>query len=428
MIWHPYTIQKGSPLPIKILKAKDEFVYDEDGKEYIDAISSWWISIHGHNRHELIQAAQEQLNFLDQILLAGFSNHPAEELAKKLLEITNSNFYKVFYSDNGSCANEIALKIALQYYKNLGIKNKILFIKFSLSYHGDTIGAMSVSGNSVFNLNFKEFLFPVKEFPSPDCSYCPVGKEQETCSQECLFDLKKFIEQNKEKIAGIIIEPLVFGASGMRMYKKEVLQDLEKITKENKIILILDEVFTGFGRTGSHFAYEKAFIQPDIITLAKGFNAGILPIAATLISKEIYEAFYSEKVEHAFYHGHTMTGNPIASIVALRSIELYFLEQRILDVQRLESIFECYMIEMQKDFFELIQKPRVLGGILAFELSENINKTPKQIAYECIQEGIILRPLVNTIYVVPPYTIQEDSLKKIFHVLFNKLNQLKKGN
>ncbi|MCX8000054.1 MAG: aminotransferase class III-fold pyridoxal phosphate-dependent enzyme, partial [Leptospiraceae bacterium] len=258
MIWHPYTIQKNSPLPIKILSAKDEFVYDEDGKEYIDAISSWWISIHGHNRKELIQAAKEQLDRLDQILLAGFTNEPAQRLAQKLIEITNHQFYKVFYSDNGSCANEIAIKMTLQYFKNLGLNNKNLFIKFSLSYHGDTIGAMSVSGNSIFNLPFKEVLFNTKEFTAPDCSYCPVGKLKNTCRQECLNEVKNFILVHKKQIAGIIIEPLVFGASGMRMYKSEVLQELYKIAKENEVLLILDEVFTGFGRTGVNFAYESA--------------------------------------------------------------------------------------------------------------------------------------------------------------------------
>lgn len=426
MIWHPYTIQKGSPLPIKIVRAKGEFVYDEKGKEYIDAISSWWISIHGHNRTELIQAAKEQLDSLDQILLAGFSNHPAEKLAEKLLEITNFHFYKVFYSDNGSCANEIALKIALQYYKNLGVKDKNLFIKFSLSYHGDTIGAMSVSGSSIFNLAFQEVLFATKEFTAPDCSYCPVGKEKKVCKQECLVDIKKFIHKNKNRIAGIILEPLVFGASGMRMYKKEVLQDLKSLAQENEILLILDEVFTGFGRTGSHFAYEKAAIQPDMITLAKGFNAGVLPIAATLVSQKIYEAFYSEKLEHAFYHGHTMTGNPTAASVALRSIKLYLEEKRILDVKRLESVFEKYKEEIQNEFSDLIYNPRVLGGIFAFELKKNINRAPKEIAYECIKNGVIIRPLANTFYVVPPYTIQKSSLNKVFDILFYQLHKIKK--
>lgn len=424
MIWHPYTIQKNSPLPIKILSAKDEFVYDENGKEYIDAISSWWISIHGHNRKELLQAAREQLETLDQILLAGFTNEPAQSLAQKLIEMTNHQFYKVFYSDNGSCANEIAMKIVLQYYKNLGIENKNLFIKFSLSYHGDTIGAMSVSGNSIFNLPFKEVLFNAKEFVAPDCYYCPVGKNRETCKQECLNEVKNFIHNYKKQIAGIIIEPLVFGASGMRIYKKEVLQDLYKIAKENEVLLILDEVFTGFGRTGVNFAYESANIIPDIITLAKGFNAGILPIAATLISKKIYEAFYSEKPEHAFYHGHTMTGNPTASAVALRSIQLYLEEKRIEDVKQLERVLEFYKNELKELFSHLISQPRVLGGIFAFELVKNTSLTPRQIAYKCIERGVILRPLANTIYVVPPYTIKQNSIKKIFEVLFENLTQV----
>lgn len=426
MIWHPYTIQKGSPTPILITRAEGEFLYDAEGKSYIDMVSSWWISIHGHNRKELVEAAQLQLSKLDQVLLAGFSNEPAKELAKKLIEFSGNYYKAVYYSDNGSCANEISIKMAIQYYKNLGIEEKNSFIKFSLSYHGDTIGAMSVGGNSIFTFPFQSILFPNIEFLAPDCAYCPVNKTRETCKEECLVSLEEYLEKNSHKIAGIIIEPLIFGANGMRIYKVEVLTKLRKLADKFDLILIYDEVFTGFGRTGKNFAFEHNQMYPDIINLAKGLSGGVLPLAATLINEKVYNAFYSEKVEHAFYHGHTMTGNPTACAVALKSIEIYEKENRLQDVNILEFYLKKYLKQLRELLGDCIFASRVLGGVGAFELLSTQANLTKQVARECIESGVLIRPLGDTIYFVPPYTISKTSLEKAFEVLAEKLLLKKK--
>lgn len=428
MIWHPYTIQKGSPLPILIQRAEGEFLYDSSGKEYIDAVSSWWISIHGHNRKELIEAAQAQLSQLDQVLLAGFSNPPARELAEKLIEFTGNYYKAVYYSDNGSCANEISLKMAIQYYKNLGIKGKNKFIKFSHSYHGDTIGAMSVSGNSFFNIPFESILFQNTEFPGPDCAHCPVNRKKESCKEECLVSIREYLSTNADEIAGIILEPLIFGANGMKIYKPEVLTEVHRLALEFNLILIYDEVFTGFGRTGKNFAYEHNRLYPDIINLAKGLCGGVLPLAATLVNEKVYNAFYSEKPEHAFYHGHTMTGNPTASAVALKSLEIYEKENRLQDVNIIEFYLKKYIHQLQIAMGGYLKSPRVLGSVGAFEIETDRQGLAKEIARECIALGVVIRPLGNTIYFAPSYTISKISLEKVFEVVGEVLlSQKKKG-
>jgi adenosylmethionine---8-amino-7-oxononanoate aminotransferase len=423
MIWHPYTPQKNLDVPILIHRAKNEFLYDENGKEYIDAISSWWISIHGHNNTYIINSIKKQLDNLDQVLLAGYTNKPAIDLAIKLLSFTENNFFSVFYSDNGSCAIEISIKIAYQYYVNLN-KKRSTIIHFSESYHGDTIGTMSVGGWSKFNSIYEDLFFPSIEFKSPDCYNCPVGKVKERCKEECLDTLHSYLFNNKDQTFAIIIEPLIQGANGMRMYKREVLQKLSEICKEFDIILILDEVFTGFGRTGSKFAFLEANIKPDIIALAKGLSGGVLPLAATLVTEKIYSAFYSEKIENTFMHGHTMTGNPPACAAALASIELFENENRMEDIKILEFHLKKYLKELAINFPDTIKSPRVLGGVCAFEINSSDNTILLKIKNLCLTNGLIIRPLGRTIYLTPPYTISKESLVKIFTILNEALKSI----
>jgi adenosylmethionine-8-amino-7-oxononanoate aminotransferase len=414
MIWYPYTPQKGSKTPLLIKRAKKEFLYDEDDNEYIDAVSSWWISIHGHNHPEIIKSVKEEIEKLDQVLLAGFTNTKAIELAEKLIDFTENNFHTVFYSDNGSCAVEIAIKIAYQSFINKNIKKNII-IKFSESYHGDTIGAMSVGGNSKFNLPFKDLFFPAKEFLSPDCYNCPVGKKKERCKEECLEILENYINNNHSDIFAIIMEPLIQGANGMKIYKNDILKKIDFLCKKYDIVFILDEVFTGFGRTGSKFAFMEAGVKPDIIALAKGLSGGVLPLAATLINKKIYDNFYSERIEDTFFHGHTMTGNPSACSAALASIDIFEKENRIEDIKILEFYLKKYIKNLLEKYPNLIFSPRVLGGVCAFELSEIIN--PQDFKNLLQEKKIIIRPLGSTIYIAPPYIISSESLSKIFHTM-----------
>ena len=425
MIWPPYSILKNTHKPFYVESANKEFLYDRNNKEYIDAVSSWWISIHGHNHPKIIESVKETLSRLDHIILAGQTHKTAIELAEKLISITSPAFHSVFYSDNGSCAVDIAIKIAYQYFQNLGLNNKKEILHFSSSYHGDTIGAMSVSGKSSFNSKFEKLGFYSPEFISPNCNDCPMKKDPYTCQTECIQTIENYAYHNSEKICAIIIEPIVQAALGMKFYKKEVLQKLEAICMKNNILLILDEVFTGFGRLGKLFAYQYADIKPDIITLAKGLSGGVLPLAATLVNEKVYVGFDSADADQAFYHGHTMTGNPSATAAAIASIELFESENRIEDIQRIEKYFEEKLIYFQAHFAEKIFNPRTKGTIFAFEIGNEKNqyldiiaKALKEFAF---QNQVLLRPLGNTIYITPPYIISKSSLDQIFSTIENYL-------
>lgn len=411
MLWYPYTPQKNIQHPLNILRAKGEFLYDDTGKAYIDAISSWWVSIHGHNHPFILEAIKKQLDELDHVILAGSTHPVAEEYAEKLIDFTEKDFYSVFYSDNGSCAVEIAIKIAYQYFKNQNIE-KSQILHFSSSYHGDTFGTMSVGGISIYNQTYKNLLFPSPEFVSPDCYQCPVGKKKERCREECLEEIHEYIKYNHKDIFAIILEPLIQGANGMKFYKKEVLQKLQKVCNENHILLILDEVFTGFGRTGSKFAYMEAGIKPDIIAIAKGMGGGVLPIAATLATERVYEQFLSELPSHALLHGHTMTGNPPACASALASLSLFEREKRLEDVKILEFQFKKKLFSLHKQYPEKIKNPRVLGAVACFE-----SQSPGKLKTFLLDKGILIRPLGNTIYLAPPFTISSDSVTSIFDSL-----------
>lgn len=420
MIWHPYTILKGQPDPLKLVRAKGEFLYDEKGNSYIDAVSSWWISIHGHNHPYIIEKVKESLSNLDHVLLAGYTHVNAERLAEKLIEFTNHDFKAVFYSDNGSCAIDIAIKMATQYFQNRGEVKKQNILHFSHCYHGDTIGAMSVAGKSTFNAAFQNLLFSSPEFTSPDCHNCPLGKKSFSCKEECLVPLEEYLAANSDTTAAIIIEPLIQGAEGMKIYKKEILSKLRNLCDKYNVLLILDEIFTGFGRTAKNFAYEHASIKPDFITIAKGLTGGVMPLAATLISEKIYEGFYSEDANKAFYHGHTMAGNPSACAAGLASLELYEREDRLNDVIHLEAELKARMSLLKQKHGDRMIKDRTLGAVCAFELegkSDYLNPISKKIKAYSLERGVMIRPLGNTVYVAPSYTISQSSLDKTFEVV-----------
>lgn len=420
MIWHPYTSQLGADPPLKIVSAKGEFLYDETGKDYVDGISSWWVSIHGHNHPKLVQALKDQVDRLDHVLLAGFTHPPALELAHELLQFTNWKFRKVVYSDNGSTALEIMLKIAWQYFRNRGDTKRKVFIKFSSSYHGDTIGAMSVGGDSVFNRVFQSLLFSAKDFVTPACHDCPVGKNPRTCSEDCLDELEAYLSLHSDEVVGVVLEPLIAGAGGMLFHKPEVLKKLRDLTQRYGILLLLDEVFTGFGRTGRKFAYETADIVPDMIALAKGLTAGILPFAVTLVREEVYKEFLSEEPLKTLYHGHTMTGYPSGCAVALASLKIFQEENRLDDVKRVELGLEEGWSRIRAEFPEKLRNVRVLGAVGVGELETGQEKPGYIYSYArefkriCLENGVILRPLGNVIYVTPPYTISKESLDRIF--------------
>ncbi|EKO14679.1 adenosylmethionine--8-amino-7-oxononanoate transaminase [Leptospira kirschneri] len=433
MIWYPFTLQFEPDSPLKIERAKGEFLYDELGNSYIDGISSWWVSIHGHNHPKIVQAVKNQLEKLDHVLLAGFTHDPAEKLAAELLKITDGLFQKVLYSDNGSTAVEIMIKLAYQYFQNIGEVDRKIFIKWNSSYHGDTIGTMSVGGNSVFNRVFQGLMFPTKEFQTPNCNFCPMGKKPESCKVECIDPIEEFFQKNPKSVAGIVIEPLILGSGGMIFYKEEVLQKLETIAKKYGSLLLVDEVFTGFGRTGSIFAYQKAKIRPDFIALAKGLSAGVSAVAVTLTNDRIHSAFVTSDPEKGFYHGHTMTGNPIACSAALASLKIFFEENRLQQISKLESKLNVGLKKIAKEFPKVVKDCRVLGavGVLELEVGKESgyhypgNKILKK---KFLEKGVLLRPLGNVIYITPPYNIENSSLEKIFSAIRETLSEISFGN
>lgn len=413
-IWHPFTPQKNMPLPIAITKAKGTLLFDENNNTYIDAISSWWVTLHGHTDPYIAKRLYQQALQLEQVIFAGFTHQPAVELAERLLQILPSHFSKIFYSDNGSTSTEVALKMAIQYWWNQKpvTSNQIpvsrtKILAFNNSYHGDTFGAMSVSDRSVFTLAFHELLFEVIFIDVPDEKN--IGKTKQT------------IEHHAEEIAAFIYEPLVQGAGGMKMYNAFWMNELLKYVQTQNIICIADEVMTGFGRTGKLFASEYMECQPDIICLSKGLTGGTMALGVTACSQKIYDAYVNDDKLKTFFHGHSFTANPLACTAALASLELWFENNCLEKIKWIEQQNKaCIQKLVQK---QKVKNLRVLGTILAFEVSEGedeyLNNISTIITSESLQRGVYLRPLGNTVYIMPPYCITEDELNKVYDVMLS---------
>lgn len=409
VIWHPYTQMQLSSPPVGIIKGEGVFLIDEGGKKYIDAISSWWVNIHGHAHPYIAEKVAEQLKKLEHTIFAGFTHEPAVELAERLIKILPANQSKIFYSDNGSTAVEVAVKMALQYWSNKGQqKNKL--IAFEHAYHGDTFGAMSVSARSSFTDPFSSLLFDVIRIPFP-----AKGAEEITIQK-----LKEQIDCNPEQIAAFIFEPLVLGAGGMLMYDAGTLQELINICKQNSILTIADEVMTGFGRTGKLFAGEYLETPPDIICLSKAITGGTMPLGVTSCMQEIFDAFLSTDRSKTFFHGHSYTANPVACCAALASLDLLMKEECLQNIQR---IAEKHLSFVERNSDSLVLKNlRSTGTILAMDFStaeqtSYFNSLRDRLYNYFMDKGIILRPLGNTIYVMPPYCITDDELEQVYSAI-----------
>ena len=433
-IWHPYTQMKECKdfPPILIEKAKGLKLYDNKGNFYYDTISSWWCNVHGHNHPQITQAIQAQADKLEHILFAGFTHQPAIELAEKLVKITPQGLNKVFFSDNGSTAIEVALKMSLQYWLNHGKKNKNKFIALDHAYHGDTIGAMSVSGIGLFNEPFKPLFFKSFRAPSPYCYRCPMKKKRKSCCLDCIKPLEKLIKVNRNEIAAIILEPLVMAAGGMIIYPKEYLEQAVMIAKRNHIHVIFDEVATGFGRTARMFAANHIDTSPDFLCLSKGITSGSLPLAATLTTDDIYDAFYADyKDKKTFYHGHTYTANPIACAAANASINIFKQEKTLSKAKKPLALFH-QKLESFKNL-PLVGVVRYVGVIGALDLVKNKkNKKPfaftERIGLEIYKEGLkrnlILRPLGNVTYFFLPLCVTEKEIEYIMNNTYRIIKDL----
>ncbi len=414
-IWHPTSFQKSVIPNIPIVSGKDSYLFSEDGQAYLDLIASWWVNLHGHSNSYINQAIKEQLDQLEQVIFAGFTHPKAIELSEKLLRILPSNQTKLFFSDDGSTAVEVALKMSLQYWSNIGIK-KTKIISLQNAYHGDTFGAMSVSGKGVFTNPFQDFLFEIITLPSPTVE-----------PEKTISALKQAVLDHKD-IAAIIVEPLIQGAAGMQMYDAQVLEKIFTLARENDIIIIADEVLTGFGRTGKYFATDHQNIAPDILCLSKGLTGGYLPMGITSCTQKIYDAFYTDDRLKTLYHGHSFTANPLACAAACASFDLLTSTETQEKIKTIEQEHIRFINQLKTEKKAI--NPRMRGTILAFEVySENeqsgyIHSLRDKIYLHFIEKNIILRPIGNTIYMVPPYCTEIKDLHRGYEEIIQFLHSI----
>ena len=409
--WHPYTQHKTAQPHIAITKGEGALLWDENGKEYIDAIASWWVNPYGHSNKFIADAIYKQLTSLEHVLFGGFTHEPAVVLSEKLMEILPSNQKKIFYSDNGSTAVEVAIKVALQYNYNKGI-TKTKIIAFEDAFHGDTFGAMAASGISFYTQAFQGSLLEVVRVPIPT-----TGNEE-----KALQVLQDFLGTNE--YAAFIFEPLVLGAAGMVIYSPEVLDKMIALCKDHSVFTIADEVMTGFGKTGKTFATDYLVNKPDMMCLSKALTGGTIPMAITTFTQEIYDGFYDDDVNKALFHGHTFTANPTGCAAALASLELLQTPEMQANLKRVnQSHLE---FENKIKTHPKVKTTRVLGVIFALEIEtsseESYYGTLRNKLYNFfIENGVILRPVGNIVYVLPPYIMTDSQLQKVYQTIENAL-------
>ena len=431
-LWHPYTQMKTAPLPVPIARGQGVYLYTPDGQRILDGISSWWVNIHGHSHPYLNKALSDQATQLEQVMFAGFTHQPAAVLAERLIGVLPTGLRRIFYSDNGSTAVEVALKMALQFWRNQSKEQRRTFVVLDHAYHGDTVGAMSASADSVFTESFRSVLFPVARAHAPYCFRCPVGLEPANCRIQCLQSLEGILSANPDTIAGVLIEPMLQGAGGMIMWPREFLQGVRTLCDRFGTLMIADEVLTGFGRTGRMFACEHAGISPDLICLSKALTGGYMPMGVTAATETIYEAFLSDDRRKTFFHGHSFTANPLACAVAIASLDLFDQEESLDRVRTLESMFQS-----RKTSLELhphVGDVRAIGGVLALELVRDkrtreaggyLDRVGPQLTRLFLDRNLLLRPLGNVLYFMPPYVIRDDEAHWVLDQIEEVLRQWK---
>ncbi len=422
-IWHPFTQMKDwlQSDNLVIERGEGVYLYDTDGNKYLDGISSLWVNIHGHRKKEIDEAIIDQLHELAHSTLLGLGVVPSIELAERLVRITPDNLRKVFYSDSGSTAVEIALKIAFQYWKNKGHENKKLFVSLDQAYHGDTIGSVSLGAIDLFHSIFHPLLFHTLVIPTPFPYMSPEFTPDEL-KENCLNDFRKIASERGAEIAALIVEPRVQGAAGMIVHPKGFLKGLESICRENEILMICDEVATGFGRTGTMFACEQEDVRPDLMCLAKGMTGGYLPLAATMVSNQIFEAFLGNHTEYkTFFHGHSYTGNALACAAAIACLDIFDRDQvlerldpkikflrdclagRLANLDNVGDIRQCgFMVGIELVQDKISRKPFPAELRIGATVTQNVRKY-----------GVILRPLGDVIVIMPPLSINTAEIDKI---------------
>ncbi len=407
-IWHPFTQHGlGQDIP-GVVRAEGATLYTNDGREIVDAISSWWVQTHGHCHPKIVSAIQQQSAQLDQIIFAGWTHGPAEQLAKNLSDFLPDTLNHIFFSDSGSTAVEVALKMALGFWHNQGRQRHRILV-MDHSYHGDTIGAMSIGARGVFNDAYAPLLFDVSSIPFPKS-----GAEQAT------FDaLAAFCADQDDPPAALIVEPLILGAGGMKIYTPETLREMQRICQRHDVLFIADEVMTGWGRTGTVFACERAGITPDILCMAKGLTGGVIPLAITAASAPVYDAHFSKDRTKTFFHSSSFTANPIACAAANANLQIWRDEPV---QQRIEHIIACHRaFTGQLAEHRNVSGIRQCGTILAFEINDASGNYMSAIGPDLLRffagRNILLRPLGNTVYIMPPYCISDAQLAAVYRAI-----------
>jgi adenosylmethionine-8-amino-7-oxononanoate aminotransferase len=423
-IWHPFTQEQTAPDPVMVVGGEGARLRAASGTEYLDLIASWWVNLHGHGHRKIVDAITAQAEKLEHVMFAGFTHAPAVDLAERLTGLLPDGLTRVFYSDNGATSIEIALKLAYQYWRNKGETGRTRFIAFEGGYHGDTVGAMSLGKGSGFYGPFEELMIPVDLVPFPATWEGDV--EVEAREDAALGALDRQLDAKGSETVALVIEPLVQGAAGMRVCRPEFLQALAARTRDHDVLLIFDEVMTGFGRTGAMFACQKAGVTPDFICLAKGITGGYLPLAATVCREAIYAAFLGETWERAFIHGHSYTANPLGCAAALASLAIFEDENTLARIAEIEALYRGRFQGLAAK--PNVARPRVLGSIAAFdvvaqEAGYGAAVGPRLKAY-FMERGLLIRPLGNVVYLVPPYCIADDDLHRAFDAIDAALDGL----
>lgn len=431
-IWHPCSQMKDYEKfpPIVIKKGEGVFLEDMEGKRYLDAVSSWWVNLFGHSNKRINEALYRQVNKLEHAIFSNFSHEPAIELSEKIISIVPKGLNKVFFSDNGSSAIEVALKLSFQYHQQIGKTKKKRFVAITDAYHGETIGALSVGGVDLYSKIYKPLLLDVIKVEGPDCYRCKFEENRYNCNTSCFKYMKKVIEEKHEEITAIIIEPMVQCAAGMKIYSKDYLKKLRKLCDQYDINLIADEIAVGFGRTGQMFGCNHSQITPDIMCLSKGLTAGYMPMSLTIMTDKIYDAFYDDyNTMKAFLHSHSYTGNPLGCAIALECLNI-FKDENVIEKNKTKSKILKNKIESRLEEIPYIGEYRQLGMIGAIELvKDRVSKESfhwkDRVGYEiykiALKKGVLLRPLGNVIYFMPPYIINEEQIDYMSDVAISSI-------
>jgi adenosylmethionine---8-amino-7-oxononanoate aminotransferase len=406
-IWYPFTPVGGMRRPEKVVSGRGAELRLEDGRVLLDCISSWWVNLHGHGHPAVASAIADQARRLEHVVFAGFTHDPAERVAEALASMLPGSLSRVFFSDDGSTAVEVALKIATQYWRNAG-ERRSTFLAFEGAYHGDTFGAMSVGARGPWSSAFEDQLFGVERIPFPETW---IGDAEVEIREQAVIDAVARRLTRGSPIAAVVVEPLIQGAGGMRMCRPEFLRALRRVTTEHGTLLVFDEVMTGFGRTGELFAADRAGVAPDLICLAKGITGGFLPMAVTVASDEVFETFVSREADRTLWHGHSYTANPLGCAAAIASLEL-LAEGRF-------RTFEADHIAFVRTLDpSRVERPRVSGTVMAFDVRTGhggyFDEVSARIKETALEQGLLLRPLGNTIYLMPPYCLVPDERARIY--------------